>query len=165
LNHPPARTLATLRPPAYLKPVMSIPIFSRGRRSAARHSAGVIASLALLSSALSACTAMRWDRPDTDAATYEADRRECRASSRAQYRRLTERPFLVPYFVTARDNKGRIRNIPVVPWQQVGPPIWMPYAPGLAIDQTTLKYELFDDCLKAKGYQLVPEEEDGQAPS
>jgi hypothetical protein len=107
---------------------------------------------------LAGCGApMRWERPDTDASTTEADSVECRAIARAQHRRLTEQPFLVPYFVHVRDNKGRPRSIPVVPWQQFGPPVWYPYAPWLANDQVTLKHELYERCLEGKGYQLVPD--------
>jgi hypothetical protein len=101
---------------------------------------------------------LRWERPGTDPATAEADATECRAIARAQHRRLTEQPFLVPYFVRVRNNNGRVREIPVVPWRQVGPPVWAPYAPALAIDQVTLKHELYERCLEAKGYQLVPDE-------
>jgi hypothetical protein len=106
---------------------------------------------------LAGCTPMRWERPDTDPATAEADSVECRSIARAQHRRLTEQPFLVPYFVHARDNKGRPRSIPVVPWQQFGPPVWYPYAPWLANDQVMLKHELYERCLEGKGYQLVPD--------
>lgn len=110
---------------------------------------------------LAACgTPMRWERPDTDEATLDADTVECMAIARAQHRRITERPFLVPYYVNVRDNKGRRRSIPVVPFQQSGPPVWYPYAPWLANDQVVLKYELYDRCLEAKGYQLVPDESD-----
>jgi hypothetical protein len=107
--------------------------------------------------ALAGCgTSMRWERPGTDQATSEADIRECRAIARAQHRHLTERPFLVPYFVQVRDKKGRRRTVPVVPWQQFGPPVWYPYAPWLATDRLTLKHELYERCLEAKGYRLVP---------
>ena len=113
---------------------------------------------------LASCgTPMRLERPDTDEATTEADTVECMAIARAQHRRLTEQPFLVPYFVQARDNKGRRRSIPVVPWQQFGPPVWYPYAPWLANQQVTLKYDLFDRCLEGKGYQRVPDESGEQA--
>ena len=101
---------------------------------------------------------MRWERADTDEATLDADTVECMAIARAQHRRITERPFLVPYYVEARDKKGRRRSIPVVPWRQSGPPVWYPYAPWLANDQVVLKHELYQRCLEAKGYQLVPDE-------
>src|SRR5512144_144650 len=101
---------------------------------------------------------LRWERPDTDAATAEADSVECRAIARAQHRRLTERPFLIPHFVQVRDNKGRRRSIPVVPWQQFGPPVWYPNAPWLANDEIILKHELYERCLQGKGYQLVPDD-------
>lgn len=105
---------------------------------------------------LAACgTPMRWERPDTDEATLDADTVECMAIARAQHRRITERPFLVPYYVNVRDKKG---SIPVVPFQQSGPPVWYPYAPWLANDQIVLKHELNQRCLEAKGYQLVPDE-------
>lgn len=108
---------------------------------------------------LAACgTPMRWERPDTDEATLDADTVECMAIARAQHRRITERPFLVPYYVNVRDKKGRRRSIPVVPFQQSGPPVWYPYAPWLANDQIVLKHELYQRCLEAKGYQLVPDE-------
>ena len=114
---------------------------------------------------LAGCTPMRWERPDTDAATAEADSVECRAIARAQHRRLTEQPFLVPYFIHVRDNKGRPRSIPVVPWQQFGPPVWYPYAPWLANDQIMLKHELYERCLEGKGYQLVPDESVADTPA
>jgi hypothetical protein len=107
-------------------------------------------------------TPMRWERPGTDEATTDTDTIECRAIARAQHRRLTERPFFVPYFVDVRGKKGKRRSIPVVPWRQFGPPVWYPYAPWLANDQITLKYDLFERCMEAKGYGLVPDEE---APS
>jgi hypothetical protein len=107
---------------------------------------------------LAGCAPMRWERPDTDSATAEADSVECRSIARAQHRRLTEQPFLVPYFVQVRDNKGRRRSIPVVPWQQFGPPVWYPNAPWLANDQVMLKHELYERCLEGKGYKLVPDE-------
>jgi hypothetical protein len=103
-------------------------------------------------------TPLRWERPATDEATTDTDRIECRAIARAQHRRLTERPFFVPYFVGVRGKKGKRRSIPVVPWQQFGPPVWYPYAPWLANDQITLKHDLFERCMEAKGYALVPDE-------
>jgi hypothetical protein len=115
---------------------------------------------------LAGCGApMRWERPDTDASTTEADSVECRAIARAQHRRLTEQPFLVPYFVHVRDNKGRHRSLPVVPSQQFGPPVWYPYAPWLANDQVMLKHELYERCLEGKGYQLVPDRSGDDKPA
>ena len=108
---------------------------------------------------LAACgTPMRWERADTDEATLDADTVECMAIARAQHRRITERPFLVPYYAEARDKKGRRRSIPVVPFKQSGPPVWYPYAPWLANDQIVLKHDLHQRCLEDKGYQLVPDE-------
>lgn len=109
-------------------------------------------------------TPMRWERPGTDEATTSADRIECRAIARAQHRRLTERPFFIPYFVGVRGKRGKRRSIPVVPWQQVGPPVWYPYAPWLANDQIMLKYDLFDRCMEAKGYGLIPDQSE-ETPS
>jgi hypothetical protein len=114
---------------------------------------------------LAGCAPMRWERPDTDAATAEADSVECRAIARAQHQRLTERPFLVPYFVQVRDNKGRRRSIPVVPWQQFGPPVWYPNAPWLANDQVMLRHKLYGRCLEGKGYRLVPDESPKDEPA
>ena len=114
---------------------------------------------------LAGCAPMRWERPDTDPATAEADSVECRAIARAQHQRLTERPFLVPYFVQVRDNKGRRRSIPVVPWQQFGPPVWYPNAPWLANDQVMLRHELYERCLEGKGYRLVPDESPKDEPA
>jgi hypothetical protein len=120
----------------------------------------------LLATLLTACAGpMRWERPDTDQATADADREECRVTSRAQYLRLTRQPLFVPYFVTVRDDKGRVRSIPVVPFEQFGPPIWAPYAPHLAINRTTMRRDLFESCLEAKGYRLVPEEDASAAGS
>ena len=124
--------------------------------SRAGHALTIFSAVAVT---LAGCgTPMRWERPDTDEATLDADTVECMAIARAQHRRITERPFLVPYYVNVRDKKGRRRSIPVVPWRQSGPPVWYPYAPWLANDQIVLKYELYDRCLEAKGYQLVPDE-------
>lgn len=116
---------------------------------------------AALAAALSSagCAPLSWQRADTDGATAEADRTECRTLAHHQARRLNETPLMLPYFIGARDNCGRERAIPVVPWQQVGPPVWWPYAPSLAIDQVTLKHELFEACMQAKGYRLLPVEE------
>jgi hypothetical protein len=114
---------------------------------------------------LAGCAPMRWERPDTNPATAEADSVECRAIARAQHQRLTERPFLVPYFVQVRDNKGRRRSIPVVPWQQFGPPVWYPNAPWLANDQVMLKHDLYERCLEGKGYRLVPDESPKDEPA
>lgn len=108
---------------------------------------------------------MRWERPDTDAVTAEADRRECRAIAYNQAQRMAERPLFVPYTIHTRDRRGRTRDIPVVPFQQFGPPVWWPYAPSLAIDQITVKHDLFVACLEAKGYALVPVEEEGSPAS
>ena len=115
----------------------------------------IVAAVAV--GALAGCAPVRWEKPGADAATMQADTRECRAIARRQHRDLTRQPLLVPYFVTTGDNKGRVR--PVVPWTQFGPPVWMPYAPSLAIDQRTLRHKLYEDCMEAKGYQLVPDED------
>src|SRR5512147_1997730 len=88
----------------------------------------------LFAGLLGACgPPLHWERPGADSAAAEADTTECHAIARAQHRRLTEQPFFVPYFVRVRD-RGRVRDIPVVPWRQIGPPVWAPYAPGLATD-------------------------------
>jgi hypothetical protein len=114
--------------------------------------------VALLAMVLAGCAgSMHWERPGTDQATAQADMRECRAIARHQHRRLTERPLFLPYVYGVRDKRGRIRNVPTIPWQQFGPPVWWPCAPGLAIDQVTLQHELYEDCLEAKGYARVPE--------
>ncbi len=133
-----------------------MPEFCFSRRSPARALPAILAALVLAAAA--GCTEMSWQRPDTDASTAEADRAECQRIALRQAKRLNETPFLVPYFVTARDNRGRLRSIPVVPFQQFGPPVWWPNAPSLAMDQQTLKYDLFRDCLEAKGYELLPVE-------
>ena len=91
-----------------------------------------------------------------------ADRSECNAIARRQAVRLNDQPLFIPYFVTVRDNKGRVRNLPVIPFQQFGPPVWMSYAPHLAIDQQTLQNDLFRGCMEEKGYQLVPKQEGRQ---
>ena len=76
--------------------------------------------------------------------------------NRAVY--LNRQPLLVPYFTQVRDNKGRIRTVPVTPFQRFGPPIWMADAPGLAIDRMTPRSDLYQSCLQAKGYRLVEDE-------
>ena len=108
--------------------------------------------------ALAGCAPVRWERPDTDAATQEADTRACRGYAHRAYRTLTEQPLFLPYFVTVRDDKGRARSIPVVPSQQVGPPVWLPYAPHLALDRLSLRQDLYEQCLRGKGYSLVSDE-------
>lgn len=142
-------------------PISSQPVRSPGadrrRTSQPRLRAWII--LIGAAAAATACgPPMRWDRPGTDQATLDADSVECMSIARAQHRRLTEPPFLVPYFVHTHDRKGRLRSIPVVPWQQFGPPIWSPYAPWLANDQVVLRHELFERCLEGKGYTRVPDE-------
>lgn len=112
----------------------------------------------VMAMAAAGCEQVSWQRPATDASTADADRTECQRIARNQAARLNEIPFLVPYFVTARDDHGRVRSIPVVPFQQFGPPVWWPNAPSLAMDQQMLKYDLFRDCMEAKGYALLPEE-------
>ncbi|MBK8176380.1 MAG: hypothetical protein IPK66_14270 [Rhodospirillales bacterium] len=111
------------------------------------------------------CTPLRWERDDTDAPTAEADRKDCRAAARSRAQALNEQPFLVPYFVGVQSPNGRSHAIPVVPWQQFGPPVWMPYAPSLAFDQVTLKYDLFDRCMRAKGYRRVPDDTEDAPPA
>jgi hypothetical protein len=124
-----------------------------------RPGCALIVLFAAVAATLAGCgTPMRWERGGTDEATTDTDIIECRAIARAQHRRLTERPFFVPYFVDVRGRKGKRRSIPVVPWQQFGPPVWYPYAPWLANDQIMLKHDLFERCLESKGYRLVPDE-------
>lgn len=127
-----------------------------------RHRPAAIVALLLGVVLASACTPLHWDRPNTDAATVEADRRECIGISRRQAVRINDQPLFVPYFVTVRDTKGRVRSIPVFPYQQVGPPVWMPYAPHLAIDRNTLQNDLFRDCMEEKSYELVPAEKQAE---
>jgi hypothetical protein len=118
-----------------------------------------ILCLLLLTGSLIACTPVRWERPDTDAATQEADTQECRGFAHRAYRTLTEEPLFLPYFMTIRDNKGRTREVPVVPSRHVGPPVWLPYAPGLALEPLSLRRDIFERCLQRKGYNLVPDED------
>jgi hypothetical protein len=114
--------------------------------------------LAAAAAALGACQPVRWERPDTDAATQEADTRLCRGYAHRAYRTITEQPLFIPYYVTVRDDKGRRRSIPVVPGRQVGPPPWLPYAPSLAGDRLSLRQDLFEQCLQEKGYRLIPDD-------
>ena len=149
------------RPPASRR---TAPIHACERSTVVRpspHLLFVAALTAALAGALSSagCAQLSWQRADTDGATADADRTECRTLAHHQARRLTETPLMLPYFIGARDNRGRERAIPVVPWQQVGPPVWWPYAPSLAIDQITLNHELFEACMQAKGYRRLPVEE------
>jgi hypothetical protein len=118
----------------------------------------IVCLLLLSAGALAGCTPVRWERPNTDAATQEADTRACRGYAHRAYRTLTEQPLFLPYFVTVRDDKGRTRNVPVVPSRQIGPPVWFPYAPHLALDRLSLRQDLFEQCLQAKGYHLVADE-------
>ena len=115
---------------------------------------------ATTAAAIAGCQPARWERPDTDQAVQEADIRACRGAAHRGYRALTAQPLFLPYFVTVRDNKGRTRSVPVVPSQQFGPPVWLPYAPQLALDQLSWRDDLFKQCLQAKGYSRVPDEGD-----
>ena len=109
------------------------------------------------------CTPVRWDRPETDAATQEADIQACRGHAHRDYNTLAYQPLLPPYLATVRDNKGRLREIPVVPSPQFGPAIGPSYAPPLALDQLAFRQDVFEDCLKMKGYRLVAD--DGAEPA
>ncbi len=83
----------------------------------------------LLLTILLGCAPVRWDRPGTDAATQEADIRACRGHAHRAYNALAYQPLLPPYLVTVGDNKGRLREIPVVPSPQFGPAIGPSYVP------------------------------------
>jgi hypothetical protein len=123
-----------------------------------------VLALAVLVGVLAGCASLHWARPGTDEETTQNDAQECRAIARQQALNMTRRPLFVPYFTEVRDRNGRIRSIPVVPFQQFGPPVWMADAPGLAIDQMTLKSDLYDSCLQAKGYRLVEDETPAASP-
>jgi hypothetical protein len=114
--------------------------------------------LLALASLLAGCASLHWERPGTDEATTRNDTQECRAIARQQALTINRQPLFLPYFTQVRDNRGRIRTVPVAPFQQFGPPIWMADAPGLAIDRMTLKSDLYAGCLQAKGYRLVEDE-------
>ena len=133
---------------------------SPGRTGGGRRVVALAAALALLAG----CTSLHWERPGTDDETTRNDAQECHAIARQQALYLNRQPLLVPYFTQVRDNKGRIRTVPVTPFQQFGPPIWMADAPGLAIDRMTVKSDLYQGCLEAKGYRLVEVEPD-EAPT
>ena len=116
------------------------------------------AGLALLTTALlSGCEPVRWERPDTDAATQEEDVRACHGAAQRGYRALTEQPLFLPYTTIVRDDRGQVREVPVVPYRQIGPPPWLPYAPSLAADRLSLRRELFEHCMQQNGYRLVPD--------
>jgi hypothetical protein len=103
------------------------------------------------------CTPVRWERPDTDAATQEADIRACHGYAHRAYNTMAYQPLLPPYLVTTRDDKGRLREVPVVP-PLYGSGVWPPYASRYALDRLALRREFFEDCLHQKGYRLVPDE-------
>lgn len=119
--------------------------------------AGLLLSVPLTAAVLAACDPVRWERPDTNEATQEQDARACRGAAQRGYSTLTEQPQFLPYSTTVRDNTGQLREVPVVPSRQIGPPPWLPYAPGRAADGPQLRRELFEDCMQRSGYRLVPD--------
>lgn len=132
---------------------------SPGMTGGARRARSIrLLALAALASLLAGCASLHWERPGTDEATTRNDTQECQAIARQQALTINRQPLFLPYFTQVRDDKGRIRTVPVAPFQQFGPPIWMADAPGLAIDRMTLKSDLYDGCLQAKGYRLVEDE-------
>lgn len=112
----------------------------------------------LVITVLLGCTPVRWDKPETDAATQEADIQACRGHAHRAYNTLAYQPLLPPYLVTVRDNKGRLREIPVVPSPQFGPAVGPSYAPPFALDRLAFRRDVFEDCLKMKGYRLVADD-------
>ena len=132
---------------------------SPGMTGGARRTRSVrLLALAALVSLLAGCTSLHWERPGTDEETTRNDTQECQAIARQQALAINRQPLFLPYFAQVRDDRGRIRTVPVAPFQQFGPPIWMADAPGLAIDRMTLKSNLYEGCLQAKGYRLVEDE-------
>lgn len=118
----------------------------------------MLAALALLAGvSLAGCEPVRWERPDTDAATLDDDVRACHGAAQRGYRTLTEQPLFLPYTTVVRDDSGKLREVPVVPWRQIGPPPWLPYAPGIAADRSLLRRDLFEHCMQQNGYRLVPD--------
>ncbi len=103
------------------------------------------------------CEPVRWQRPDTSAAVQEQDTRACRGAAQRGYSTITEQPQFLPYSTTVRDDSGQWREVPVIPSRQVGPPPWLPYAPGLVADRPQLRRELFEHCMQQNGYRLVPD--------
>lgn len=122
--------------------------------------ARVLLLITLLAGA--ACTPVRWDRPETDAATQQADIQSCRGYAHRAYNMLAYQPLLPPDLVTVRDNKGRLREVPVVPSAPFGPAIGPSYTPPFSLDRLALRRDIFEDCLKMKGYRLVAD--DGAEP-
>lgn len=123
-----------------------------------RHPAWWLKAILLLTAIIAAgCEPVRWERPDTDAAAQEQDVRACRGAAQRGYSTLTEQPQFLPYSTTVRDDSGRWREVPVIPSRQIGPPPWLPYAPGVAADRPQLRRELFERCMQQNGYRLVPD--------
>ena len=94
--------------------------------------------------ALGACTAVTWQRPDTDAEQTRLDRAECRVIAAQQARRLTLHRHLLYQNRLFRWRHGRYVFDPD------------PFDDGPFDSPYYLRQDLAHQCLKAKGYSLVP---------
>jgi hypothetical protein len=92
---------------------------------------------------LAACAELRWHKDGADAATLDGDLVECRLQARAQARRHI--PVLAPD--TPRVVGADARGQPI-----------MGTSRQLDADRTLLEHDLMRDCMRGKGYELVPAE-------
>jgi len=117
----------------------------------------LLVAVSIAAAVVAGCEPVRWERPDTDAATLNEDTRACHGAAQRGYQTLTQQPQFLPYSTIVRDDNGKRREVPVVPFRQIGPPPWTPYAPWTATDRVQLRRELFENCMQQNGYRLVPD--------
>lgn len=129
-----------------------------GRQGPRSLPGAALAALALfVGVSLAGCEPVRWERPDTDAAMLDEDKRACHGAAQRGYQTLTQQPLFLPYTTIVRDDNGKQREVPVVPYRQIGPPPWLPYAPGMVASRPQLRRQLFENCMQQNGYRLVPD--------
>jgi hypothetical protein len=90
---------------------------------------------------LSACTPMQWERGGQVLDYADSDWSNCRSQSVAFANRWNFNPFPYPYGFAGRGARGR-------QFGYFGP---QPYP-----DRFMLEREYFDNCLRTRGFQLVP---------
>lgn len=85
--------------------------------------------------------------------------RACRGAAHRAYNTiLAQQALYQPYFVTVRDSKGRLREVPVIRPRPYGPSVWSTYGSTWGLDRLSLRQDLFEHCLEEKGYRMVPDD-------